>query len=563
MQSTAAERTEIVQGPRAAIAGASGSGKSLLCERLGSYLTARETTEPDGTSAASVLLVADATAGAASELLAAIAAVCASGAAHVVVAVNKLDLLGFSREAFERIADAAEALARHFHGTRLTVVPVSALTGDNVESPSARMPWYTGPTLTGHLLKLATAVAGRELPLRFHVAEVERPDHDRRLYAGTIHSGTLRRGEPVQVAVSGARSVVASIEAAGGARDQAGPGEDVAIALADHIDVAAGDVLSDGQSRPEIAEQFAAHVLWLSDEPLLPGRDYTLKMGTRALAAGVNAVKYRIDPATAHQEVARTLRRGEVGACTIAASAPVAIDPFASFPRTGRFTLRDRQSDAIMAAGVVDFALRRGVNVHAQPLAVTKSMRAALKRQAPCILWFTGLSGAGKSTVANLVEAKLAAAGSHTYMLDGDNIRHGLTKDLGFTPADRVENIRRVGEVAKLFVDAGLIVLCSFISPFRAERSAVRGLVANGEFIEIFVNAPLDVCERRDPKGLYAKSRAGRLPNFTGIDSPYEAPEHPDLVLDTASAPAEALADKVIAHLQSRSIVSGDSLKRR
>jgi bifunctional enzyme CysN/CysC len=488
---------------------------------------------------------------------------CASGAAHAVVAVNKLDLSGFNHEAFEHVADAANDLVAQFPGTRLAVVPICALRGDGIHALSERMPWYEGFTLAACLEAIAADAGRKQLPLRLPIEAVSRPTPDRRLYAGTIASGTLRRGDDVQVAVSGVTSRIASILMAGEERAQASAGEHVAVTLADHIDVAAGDMLVGAEHRPEISEQFAAHLAWLSDEPLLPGRDYTLSTAARSLAASVNTVKYRIDPATSHHEAARTLRRGEIGACTIATSAPVAIDPFASFPETGRFTLRDRQSDTLLAAGVVDFALRRGVNVHAQPLSVSKTMRSALKRQAPCILWFTGLSGAGKSTIANLVEAKLAAAGCHTYMLDGDNIRHGLTKDLGFTAADRVENIRRVGEVAKLFVDAGLIVLCSFISPFRAERSAIRGLVANGEFIEIYVNAPLEVCERRDPKGLYAKSRAGRLPNFTGVDSPYEAPEHPDLELDSTSAPAEALAERVIALLQSRAIVTGDSTKRR
>jgi len=286
-------------------------------------------------------------------------------------------------------------------------------------------------------------------------------------------------------------------------------------------------------------------------------------LGNRTVTASVNAVKYRLDVDTLRHDAARTLAQNEIGACTIAASTPLAVDDFADFPRSGRFVLCERHADTILAAGTVDFALRRGVNVHLQPLAVSKSVRASLKAQEPCIVWFTGLSGAGKSTIANLVEGALAQRGFHTYLLDGDNVRHGLTKDLGFTAADRVENVRRVGEVAKLFVDAGLIVLCSFISPFRAERAAVRELVEGAEFIEVYVKAPLEVCETRDPKGLYAKSRAGRLPNFTGIDSPYEAPESPDLVLDTAATAAEELARRVTALLETRGIVAPASSNPR
>ncbi|HEX9881532.1 MAG TPA: adenylyl-sulfate kinase, partial [Hyphomicrobium sp.] len=349
----------------------------------------------------------------------------------------------------------------------------------------------------------------------------------------------------------------------GSEREEARAGDAVAVALSSHIDVASGDMLNNPEHRPQVSEQFAAHLAWLAKEPLLPGRDHSLKLGTRTVTASVTAVKYRLDVDTLRHDAARTLAQNELGACTIAAAAPLAVDDFADFPQSGRFVLYERHSDAILAAGTIDFALRRGVNVHLQPLTVSKSVRASLKAQAPCVIWFTGLSGAGKSTIANLVEGALAARGFHTYLLDGDNVRHGLNKDLGFTAADRVENVRRVGEVAKLFVDAGLIVLCSFISPFRAERAAVRELVGEAEFIEIYVRAPLDVCESRDPKGLYAKSRAGRLPNFTGIDSPYETPDKPDLVLDAAATAADELARHVTALLESREIVASTSPKPR
>ena len=316
-----------------------------------------------------------------------------------------------------------------------------------------------------------------------------------------------------------------------------------------------GDTPLGEADHTQVTEQFVAHIACVSEQEVIPGREYQLKLAGRELAASVTGVKYRLDIDNLHRVPARTLARGDIGVCTVATHTPLAIDGLAGSRHAGRFTLCDLFTGEIVAAGTVDFALRRGMNIHWQPLTVTKEVRAALKQQRPCVVWLTGLSGAGKSTIANLVEGWLALRGCHTYLLDGDNVRHGLNKDLGFTAADRVENIRRVGEVARLFVDAGVIVICSFISPFRAEREAVRGLLDDSEFIEIHVTAPLEVCERRDPKGLYAKSRAGQLPNFTGINSPYEAPESPDLVLDTTSAPAAELAQRVVALLQSRGVV--------
>lgn len=317
----------------------------------------------------------------------------------------------------------------------------------------------------------------------------------------------------------------------------------------------AGDMHLDEAPDTQLTEQFSAHIACVSAQQVIPGREYQLKLAGQELTASVTAIKYRLDVDNLHRVPARTLDCGDIGVCTVATHTPLAVDGFAGPRHAGRFTLRDLFTGETVAAGTVDFALRRGMNIHWQPLTVTKDLRATLKQQRPCVVWLTGLSGAGKSTIANLVEGWLALRGCHTYLLDGDNVRHGLNKDLGFTAADRVENIRRVGEVARLFVDAGVIVICSFISPFRAEREAVRGLLGESEFLEIHVTAPLDVCERRDPKGLYAKSRAGQLPNFTGIDSPYEAPEHPDLVLDTTSAPAAELAQRIVALLQSRGAV--------
>jgi len=505
------------------------------------------------------VIVADVRSGLTTQMRRLAAIACTAGVRHLVLAANKLDLIDWGHAAFDTIAAQFAAFVAPFHPLSALAIPVSAMHGDNVAKPSANTPWYDGPTLLTHLEGIEIDPAADTRPLRLPIQAVTRPEPDHRHYLGTIASGTLRRGDTVQVAVSGVTSTVERIIVQGRERDVAVAGEGVAIVLSSHVDVGSGDTLAHPEHRPQVTEQLAAHIAWLSEEPLLPGREYTLAMGPTKVAASVTQVKHRIDVATLHHDAARTLRQGEIGACTIATAAPLAADDFAECPQTGRFVLCERYTGVTIAAGTVDFALRRGINVHKQELTVSKSVRSSLKRQGACIVWFTGLSGAGKSTIANLVEGRLAANGQHTYMLDGDNVRHGLNKDLGFTAADRVENIRRVGEVAKLFVDAGLIVLCSFISPFRAERAAVCELVENAEFIEIYVKAPLEVCERRDPKGLYAKSRAGRLPNFTGIDSPYEPPEHPDLVLDTTSATADELAQRVTDLLSARGIVAPGS----
>ena len=502
------------------------------------------------------VIVVDATKGLVPEARRHLAVARTIGARHVVLAVNKLDLLAWDRTAFHAIAEAFRSFTANFDFASAIAIPLSALTGDNIATRSTKMPWYQGPTLLSHLEWVPIDPERKERPLRLPVVSVSRPDPDRRLYLGTIASGALRCGDTIQVAISGVTSTVDRILVDGSERERADAGEAIAIELSSHIDLGGGDVLVHPEHPPHITEQFAAHLVWLAEEPLFPGRDYSLRMGSREVVASVTSVKHRFDIETLRQDAVRTLQRNEIGACTIATPTPLAIDAFGDIPQTAGFTLYDRFSGALIAAGTVDFVLRRGVNIHLQPLTVSKSVRASLKGQGPCIIWFTGLSGAGKSTIANLVEGQLAARGSHTYLLDGDNVRHGLNKNLGFTAVDRIENIRRVGEVAKLFVDAGLIVICSFISPFRAERAAVRGLVEPTEFIEIFVDAPLDVCERRDPKGLYAKSRAGGLPNFTGIDSPYEQPESPDLVLDTTSAPAAELARRVMALLDERGVVA-------
>ena len=548
---------------RVNVSGPQGSGKSTLAGRLSAErsLSVAETAL-GAASYETSLIVTDVRNGFDTEARRHTAIACTMGARHLVLAVNKLDLLGWDQPAYEAIAKAFGDFAAQFKLASAIALPLSALQGCNIAARGTNLPWYEGPTLLSHLVTIARDRDASIRPLRLPIASVSRPDPDHRLYAGTIASGTLRRGDTVQVAVSGVTSIIERILRDGAECAEATAGEAVAIRLADHIDVARGDHLVHPEQRPQIAEQFAAHLVWLAAEPLLPGRDYTLRMGTREVTASITALKYRLDVETLHHDAARTLARYDIGACTIAAAAPLAIDAFADFPQTGAFVLTERHGDAVIAAGTVDFALRRGINIHVQPLNVSKRARAKLKGQAPCIVWFTGLSGAGKSTLANFVEGTLAAGGYHTYLLDGDNVRHALNKDLGFTDADRVENIRRVGEVAKLFVNSGLIVLCSFISPFRAERAAVRGLVEAAEFIEVYVKAPLDVCESRDPKGLYAKSRAGSLPNFTGVDSPYEAPESPDLVLDTTSATPAELAGRVTALLQARGIVAPLEHKR-
>ena len=481
------------------------------------------------------------------------------GVRHFVLAVNKLDLVGWDRGVFDSIVDGFRDFTRSLKFASLTPVPLSALLGDNVSSRSANTPWYAGPTLLSHLETIEIEGDRAAAPLRILVQTVLRPDPDTRLYAGIIAGGSLRRGDPIQLAHSALSCHVNRIVVAGEDREQAAAGASVALGLDRHLDVTRGDTLVAPEHRPQVTDQFEAHLIWMSEQPLLPGREYILKAGVRAVPASVTAVKFRLEIETLNHQPAHTLALNEIGVCDVATAAPVALDSFSEIRQTGRFILIDRYSNETVAAGTVDFALRRGMNVRQQELTVAKSVRATLKAQRPCVLWFTGLSGAGKSTIANLVETKLAARKRHTYLLDGDNIRHGLNKDIGFTDADRVENIRRVGEVAKLFVDAGVIVLCSFISPFRAERAAIRGLLEPGEFFEIFVSTPLAVCEARDPKGLYVKARAGVLPSFTGIDSPYEPPQNPDLVLDPTVTEPDELAERVIVLLLTRAMIGGDT----
>ncbi|WP_313642624.1 sulfate adenylyltransferase subunit CysN [Stenotrophomonas sp.] len=462
------------------------------------------------------------------------------GIGQVVLAVNKMDLVDYDQAVFERIVAEYRALATQLGIANVQAIPLSALEGQNLSTRSAATPWYSGPSLIEHLdtveLREHDAASGLRLPVQW----VNRPNQDFRGFAGTIAAGQVRVGDEVVVLPSARRSTVKQVLGPDGPLAVASTGQAVTLTLADEIDVSRGDVIAAAGDPPEVADQFAAHVLWMDDAALLPGRPYWLQIGSRTVAANISEIKHRVDVNTQERLAAKRLELNEVGYCNLSLDEPVAFAPYAQNRSLGGFILIDRQTNATVAAGTLDFALRRAGNVHWQHLDVDKAARARIKGQQPKVLWFTGLSGAGKSTVANQVEKRLHAQGVHTFLLDGDNVRHGLNRDLGFTDEDRVENIRRVAEVARLMADAGLVVLVSFISPFRAERQMARERFEDGEFIEVFVDVPLEVAEARDVKGLYRKARAGQIPNFTGIDSPYEAPENPELHLhaDTDSVPA-------------------------
>jgi bifunctional enzyme CysN/CysC len=478
------------------------------------------------------------------------------GIRHVAVAVNKIDLVEFSGERFHHIMGDYFGFAQSLGFASITPIPLSARYGDNVTARSERMRWYDGPTLLEYLESIEVDQALAQKPFRFPVQWVNRPNLDFRGFSGTVASGTISEGDKIVVAASGKESVVTRIVTADGDLPEARAGDAVTITLADEIDVARGDVLSRPENRPEVVDQFAAHVLWMSDEAMLPGRSYLLRIGTKYVPARITSLKHKVDVNTLEHIAGKTLGLNEIGLCNVATATPVAFDPYEENRDTGAFILVDRFTNATAGAGMITFGLRRATNIHRQDLLVDKSSRTRLNGHKPAILWFTGLSGSGKSTIANIVERELHARGVHTYMLDGDNVRHGLNRDLGFTDADRVENIRRVGEVAKLFVDAGLIVLCSFISPFRAERRMVRELVGGEEFLEVFVDTPLEECMKRDPKGLYARAKEGKIKNFTGIDSPYEAPENPEIVVNTADGTAEEAARRILDQLHERLVVS-------
>jgi len=479
------------------------------------------------------------------------------GIRKVILAVNKMDLVGYSEETFGRIVEEYREFSRHLHLDEVTAIPLSALRGDNMLAPSDRTPWYHGPTLLGYL---ETVDPGRrqqaEEAFRLPVQWVNRPNLDFRGFAGTVASGSVRPGDRIRVQPTGRESRVARIVTADGDLPLAVAGQSITLTLEDEIDISRGSVISRAESPAEVADQFEATLVWMAEEPMFPGRAYLLKIGTETVTVTITQPKYKLNVNTMEHLAARKLDLNEIGVCNIALDRVIAFDAYEANRETGGFILVDRLSNHTIGAGMLHFALRRAHNIHLQHLDVDKSARATLKGQTPCVLWFTGLSGAGKSTIANLVEKRLLAMGRHTYLLDGDNVRHGLNKDLGFSETDRVENVRRVGEVARLMVDAGLIVLTAFISPFRAERALARSLLAEGEFLEIHVDTPLDVAESRDVKGLYRKARRGELKNFTGIDSPYEVPEAPALRVNTADCSAEDAAGLVLDLLKQRGLIS-------
>jgi bifunctional enzyme CysN/CysC len=473
------------------------------------------------------------------------------GVRNVVLAVNKMDLAGYSQDVFARIAGEYRDFASALGFAHIEAIPVSALEGDNVFVKSDRMPWYRGPTLMDYLdtVKVSDTQSVSDT-FRMPVQFVNRPDANFRGYSGRIAAGSVRAGDPVRVLPSGVQSSVAAIFAGLHSPTAAASGDSVTLTLADPVDVARGDVIAARDDAPQVADQFEARILWMSEHALVAGRAYLLKLHARETNASVTAIKYREDVETGSHLAAKTLALNDIGVVNLSTSLPLVFEPYAANRTMGGFILIDKLTFETVGAGMIDFALRRASNIHWQALDLDKATRAAAMGQQPRCIWFTGLSGSGKSTIANLLEKRLHAQGRHTYLLDGDNVRHGLNRDLGFTEADRVENIRRVAEVAKLMVDAGLIVLVSFISPFRAERRMARELFAPGEFIEVFVDAPLEVCEKRDPKGLYAKARRGALKNFTGIDSAYEAPEDAEVRLDTTRIDPARAAEQVMGRLE-------------
>ncbi len=472
------------------------------------------------------------------------------GIKHVVLAVNKMDLVNYDQAVFDDIVEQYTVLAQQLNIASVTAIPVSALKGDNVILNSEVMPWYRGPSLLEHLETVEIQSTASQLGFRLPVQWVCRPHQNFRGFAGNIAAGKIKIGDDIVVTPSGVRSKVASIIRGDQEVEEAYRGHSVIISLVDEIDISRGDVISAANDAPPISDQVAAHVLWLSDAPLMPGRTYWLKLATRTVSAQVSEIKHKIDVNTQETLAAKRLELNEVGYCNLSFDQAITFESYQNNQTLGSFILIDRQTNATVACGTIDFALRRAANLHWQAITVDKQARSLIKGQVARCLWFTGLSGSGKSTIANLVEKRLLALGHHTYLLDGDNVRHGLNKDLGFTDEDRVENIRRVAQVAKLMTDAGLIVLVSFISPFRSEREMARSLFAPGEFAEIFVDTPLEICEQRDVKGLYEKARAGKIPNFTGIDSPYEAPQNPEFHLLTTEQSVDVLAETIVAKIR-------------
>ena len=477
------------------------------------------------------------------------------GVRYIVLAVNKMDLVDYSENVFNEIVEDFKTFAAQLDIPNLNAIPVSALVGDNVVDCSRFIPWYEGPSLLGYLEGVDVEAEETSLPFRMPVQWVNRPDLDFRGYAGRIAGGIIRPGDDIRVLPSNKQSKIARIVTMDSDLDEAVSGQSVTLTLTDEIDISRGDVIVTSKTPPEISDQFDTTIIWLSEKPMLPGRSYRMKTSSRLISATINAPKHKTDVNTLQKLPAKTLQLNEIGNCTLAVDRPIAFDSYAENRQTGSFILIDRMTNNTVGMGMINFPLRRAANIHWQNLDINKAANAKQKVQNPAVLWFTGLSGSGKSTIANEIQRRLYATGRHSFILDGDNVRHGLNRDLGFTDADRVENIRRVAEVSKLMVEAGLITLVSFISPFRAERELARNLMEEGEFIEIFVNTPLSVAETRDPKGLYKKARAGNLKNFTGIDSPYEAPENPEIELNTAEMSVENAAERVINGLIERGII--------
>ena len=472
------------------------------------------------------------------------------GIRNVVLAVNKMDLVGYDQATYDAIVRDYAEFARSIGIAQFTAMPISGFQGDNITTRSARTPWYTGPTLIDHLDRVDVNTAlDRDRPFRLPVQWVNRPNLDFRGFSGLIATGSVRPGDAILVLPSGKTSTVTRIVTQDGDLDEAVAGQSITLCLADEIDCSRGQVIAPADAPPQVADQFEATLVWLNDEALIAGRAYWLKLATQTVSATVQQPKYVVNVNTMEHMAAKTLDLNAIGVVELTTDRAVVFEAYADNRTLGGFVLIDKITNATVAAGLLHFALRRAQNVHWQALDVTREARAALKAQTAHVLWFTGLSGSGKSTIANLVEKKLHAMGKHTFLLDGDNVRHGLNKDLGFTEADRIENIRRVGEVARLMTDAGLIVITAFISPFRAERDMVRAMIADGEFVEVFIDTPLDEAERRDVKGLYKKARAGALKNFTGIDSPYEAPENPEIRVDTTREAAEDAAERIVNHI--------------
>ncbi|ATE65919.1 sulfate adenylyltransferase subunit CysN [Rhizorhabdus dicambivorans] len=472
------------------------------------------------------------------------------GVKNIVLAINKMDLVDYDQGVFDRILLAYRAFATEIGITSFTAIPISGIAGDNITTRSDRTPWYQGPTLIDHLETVEIDVAAdRARPFRLPVQWVNRPNLDFRGFSGLVATGEVKPGDAIRVLPSGKTSTVTRIVTLDGDLDRAVAGQSVTLTFADEIDCSRGDVIALADQPPQVADQFEASIVWMAEQEMLPGRPYWLKLGTQTVTATIQAPKYQVDVNSMDHLAAKTLGLNAIGVANLTTDRPIVFEPYADSRTLGGFILIDKLTNATVAAGMLHFCLRRSQNVHWQATDTSREKRADLKNQKPAVLWFTGLSGAGKSTIANIVEKKLTRMNRHTFLLDGDNVRHGLNKDLGFTDADRVENIRRVGEVAKLMTDAGLIVITAFISPFRAERDMVRAMMAPGEFVEVHIDTSLAEAEKRDVKGLYKKARSGELKNFTGIDSPYEAPDTPEIRIDTAATSPEEAAELIIAKL--------------